>query len=155
MFTINTELYDHLELEFNGLTESKRFFTIRKKSERTKRIIALSIVNESLFGVLKSFIENSNEASDSGDLPEDARALRQRMFDSFANLDNEKMASLDEKYITKTIKDGIDSMLSLSEIELATIRYRQSSEMWTTLVSSLRQLQTFFEAKVTFENYPI
>lgn len=155
MFTINTDFYDRLELAFNNATTSKRFSFFRKKSDQTKRFIALSIVNKSLFDILQVFINNCAEASKNGDLPEDARALRQRMFDSFSNLDEEKLDSLDEKCITKLIKDGIDSMVSLSEIELAMIRYGESSEIWIIMFSCLRQLQTFFEAKVTFENYPL
>lgn len=155
MFTIDTEFYDLLELLLKKYTTTKRFAIFRKKSDNDKRTIALTIVNETLVNIVQVFIKDCAKASENEDLAEDARALRQRMFDSLSSLDEEKLASLDEKYITRAVKEAIDAMASPSEIELAMVRYGESSKIWEVMFSCVRQLQTFFEAKVTFENYPL
>lgn len=148
MIEVTTELYDALDEKLAAAVEENQEFLATQRPEDIAAFIAFDAV-----GTIITNFDEMNEDSEPGespdDEPEDVRLLTQRIRAAIQGVDRDRVLARDFDYCRSAFKEAIDLLATPSAEENEYFLSEESDAVWEALMDLFRQVQAFYEAKVT------
>lgn len=149
MFESDPVLYDRLTDKFEHLIASSASRLPANASEEIASMLSFEAVMSTTSGFVTR-CEEMLRQSPYDPVSEDLNNLRRRISDAIGGIDGDRVRALDVDYCLSAYKQCIDILATPNEVEEAYLAYEETSPLWNATMNLYRQIQAFYEAKVTF-----
>lgn len=151
MIEKDTHLYDVMDVKYSQMKQrvASKYGLQRAKSN-SDEMIALHFAHSVLMSVVETFVIECRKELDSGYVGKDIYYTQKRIKSALSKIDLNRVSEGDSTYYVGALKSCIDILATPTEIELELDQTHQTCDMWLETIGYFRQIQTFFEAKITF-----
>lgn len=149
MFEGDPVLYDRLTEKFEQLIAS----TAPRLPSKVSEEIASMLSFEAVMVTATNFVTRCEEMlrdNPYDPISEDLDHLRRRIHTGLGGIDSNRVRAMDVDYCFSAYKQCIDTLATPNENEEAYLAYEETSPLWNATMNLFRQIQAFYEAKVTF-----
>lgn len=150
MILRDTDLYDSMEIRLVELLKKPDAFGLKQEESDYSKMVALMLAHRMLVSIAETLVDECTKLLDEGYLSSDLDLLHHRLLIAFKGTDKERLRSGDRAYHMASFKECIDDLVEPSPEEQEMDQQCLTTELWDETMDFFRQIQTFYEAKISF-----